>query len=153
MNSDCIAEEEPGDKEKDLHRHQSIGPDFVSRVMESDDKGKQQLQNIQRIHSFHELTTLSIARIEKARDDAPLPSPLGRVAQRSQVGRGSPPPCFWDVSEKWRQRPLPSALRAPKGKARRRARQRNYRAGLRLRKILPQPAFADGFRASPIINR
>ena len=60
---------------------------------------------------------------------------------------------FWDLSEKWRQKPLPSALRAPKGKARRRARQRNYRAGLRLRKILPPPAFADGFRASPIINR
>ena len=57
--------------------------------------------------------------------DASLPSPLGRVAERSEVGRGSLPHCISFVfSQKGTQKPLPSALRAatfPKGEGKRKA--------------------------------
>ena len=51
--------------------------------------------------------------------EVPLPSPLGRVAERSEVGRGSLPPCIsFAFPQTKAQKPLPSALRAatfPKG--------------------------------------
>ena len=45
--------------------------------------------------------------------EAPLPSPLGRVAERSEVGRGSLPPCIsFAFPQTKAKKPLPSALRA-----------------------------------------
>ena len=45
--------------------------------------------------------------------EVPLPSPLGRVAERSEVGRGSLPHCFSCAFPQTKaQKPLPSALRA-----------------------------------------
>ena len=55
----------------------------------------------------------------------PLPSPLGRVAERSEVGRGLPPRCFLALFRKWAPKNLfrqPFGLTpSPKGKARRNA--------------------------------
>ena len=57
--------------------------------------------------------------------EVPLPSPLGRVAERSEVGRGSLPPCIsFAFPQTKAQKPLPSALRAatfPKGEGKRKA--------------------------------